>query len=89
MATYERLDYGSVDGCLIGGAATDKVGFYGTTPVVQPDATALTALATTVFSEAKTGIWGFGSSTAAKLFRTRINQLIADVQSLRLTGILD
>lgn len=35
MATYERLDYGSADGCLVGGAATDKVGFYGTTPATQ------------------------------------------------------
>lgn len=35
MATYERLDYGSDDGCQIGIAATDKVGFYGATPVAQ------------------------------------------------------
>lgn len=35
MASYERLDYGSADGCHIGGAATDKVGFYGATPVTQ------------------------------------------------------
>mgnify|MGYP001574391092 CR=1 FL=1 len=35
MATYERLDYGSPDGCQIGGASTDKVAFYGGTPVVQ------------------------------------------------------
>jgi hypothetical protein len=35
MATYERLDYGSPDGAQIGGAATDKVGFYGAVPVVQ------------------------------------------------------
>lgn len=35
MPTYERLDYGSADGCQIGGSATDKVGFYGKVPVVQ------------------------------------------------------
>lgn len=35
MATYERLDYGSTDGCQIGGAATDKIGFFGATPVVR------------------------------------------------------
>ncbi len=35
MASYERVDYGSNDGCQVGGAATDKVGFYGATPVVQ------------------------------------------------------
>lgn len=35
MAEYERLDYGSSDGAQIGGAATDKVGFYGAVPVTQ------------------------------------------------------
>lgn len=42
----ERLDYGSADGCNIGGAATDKVGLYGVTPVVQASAT--TAALTTI-----------------------------------------
>lgn len=31
----ERLDYGSPDGSNWGGAATDKIGVYGATPVVQ------------------------------------------------------
>ena len=35
MATYERVDYGSPDGCHIGGDSTDKVAFFGATPVVQ------------------------------------------------------
>lgn len=34
MATYERLDYGSPDGCQIGDS-TAKVAFYGRVPVVQ------------------------------------------------------
>lgn len=54
MATYERLDYGSPDGCLVGGAATDKVGFYGTTPVVQR-ATATTHTTTNVVTSASFG----------------------------------
>ena len=33
--TIERLDYGSDDGSRWGGAATDKLGMYGATPVVQ------------------------------------------------------
>ncbi len=41
----ERLDYGSPDGCNIGGSATDKFAFYGETPVVQ--GAAVTTLATT------------------------------------------
>jgi hypothetical protein len=48
MATYERLDYGSTDGCQIGGAATDKVGFFGATPVVQQTTVAAATDATTV-----------------------------------------
>jgi hypothetical protein len=40
LATYERLDYGSSDGSQIGGAAADKVGFYGAVPVVQRAASA-------------------------------------------------
>ena len=35
MATFERLDYGSPDGCQVGGATCDKLAFYGTTPVTQ------------------------------------------------------
>ena len=35
MPSYERLDYGSDDGCQVGGAATDKVAFYGSTPITQ------------------------------------------------------
>ena len=54
MATYERLDYGSPDGCLVGGAATDKVGFYGATPVVQR-ATAATHTTTAVVTSPSFG----------------------------------
>ena len=54
MATYERLDYGSPDGCKIGGAATDKIGFFGATPVVKPSVTwPNTGTATTTLNEAK------------------------------------
>jgi hypothetical protein len=35
MPTYERLDYGSDDGSQWGGASTDKLSFYGSTPQVQ------------------------------------------------------
>ena len=35
MATYERIDYGSDDGSQWGGASTDKLGFYGSVPVVR------------------------------------------------------
>jgi hypothetical protein len=52
MATYERLDYGSPDGALFGGSATDKIGFFGKTPVVQPAVIAAATDATTAISQA-------------------------------------
>lgn len=47
MATYERIDYGSPDGCQLGGASTDKIGFYGATPVVKPSVTQQATATTT------------------------------------------
>ena len=54
MATYERVDYGSPDGAQMGGAATDKIGFYGKVPVVQR-ATATTHTTTNVVTSASYG----------------------------------
>lgn len=54
MASYERVDYGSPDGAQLGGASTDKVGFFGATPVARPAVTAVaTATATTTLNETK------------------------------------
>lgn len=50
MASYERLDYGSPDGALMGGASTDKIGFYGTTPIVQRTAAIATSAVATASS---------------------------------------
>lgn len=49
MASYEQLTYNSPDGALMGNSATEKIGFYGTTPVVQR---ALAAQATSLLSTA-------------------------------------
>ena len=54
MATYENVDYGSTDGCIIGQTAAKKVGFYGATPVVQR-ATATTHTTTNVVTSASFG----------------------------------
>ena len=62
MASYERLDYGSPDGSQWGGATSDKVAFYGTTPVSQRAAAAqatsavATASATAVTTDVKAAI---------------------------------
>lgn len=54
MASYENVDYGSTDGCIIGATAANKVGFYGATPVVQR-ATATTHTTTNVVTSASFG----------------------------------
>ena len=46
MATYERLDYGSPDGSQWGTASTDKIAFYGSTPIVKPSVTQQTTATT-------------------------------------------
>lgn len=56
---------------------TDTV-YYGTTAPTAANSTAVTAIGTTTFSAAFTGMWAFASSTVAKLYRTRVNQLIVD-----------
>lgn len=62
MPTYERVDYGSPDGSQWGGASTDKIAFYGTTPIVQrsgaAQATSLvgTASSTAVATDVKAAI---------------------------------
>lgn len=32
---YEQVTYNSPDGAQMGASATEKIGFYGTTPIVQ------------------------------------------------------
>ncbi len=54
MPSYENIDYGSTDGCIIGKTAANKVGFYGATPVVQR-ATATTHTTTNVVTSASFG----------------------------------
>lgn len=51
---YEQAFYGSPDGAQVGGASTDKVGFYGATPITRPSVTwPNTGTATTTLNETK------------------------------------
>ena len=79
------------DGCGLGKTTSSKVGFYGTTPAVQPASasqavftvTAITALATTTLSAANTNVvHGFANETVANLYVTRIQQMQVDVEGL-------
>ncbi len=52
--SYEQVTYNSPDGAQVGKAATEKIGFYGKTPIVQPSVTwPNTGTATTTLNETK------------------------------------
>lgn len=51
---YEQVTYNASEGAQIGKSATDKIGFYGATPVVQR-ATASTHTTTNVVTSASFG----------------------------------
>jgi hypothetical protein len=51
---YEQVTYNSPAGAMIGSSATEKVGFFGTTPCDQPSVTwPNTGTATTTLNETK------------------------------------
>lgn len=54
MATYEYVCKEQDDGAYIGKAATSKVGFFGTTPAVQPSSASQAAVTTSVTTTATT-----------------------------------
>lgn len=76
MATIKQLSDGGPDGTQLGQSAADKVGFYGTAPVVQPAATAQS-------SGASTTITSVGSTSLTAADVTRINAAFARVEENR------
>lgn len=73
----QRLDYGQPDGCTIGGSATDKVGFYGVTPIVQRSGAAQAALTTALASVTATGGYAFALSTGFSTFLAQVEEMRA------------
>jgi hypothetical protein len=52
--SYENVTYNSPDGALVGSSATEKIGFFGKTPIVRPSVTwPNTGTATTTLNETK------------------------------------
>lgn len=79
------------DGTSLGQSTTDKISFYGVTPVAQRASasqtnytvTAVTALATTTISQVATsGKWAFANGTVAALYVARVKQMQVDIEGL-------
>mgnify|MGYP001606691123 CR=1 FL=1 len=56
MAQYERIGYGSPDGAQFGGSSSERIGFYGATPMSQ---TTLPQLSTGNIGDVSTWVSNF------------------------------
>jgi hypothetical protein len=71
---YEQVTYNSPDGAQIGKGSTEKLGFWGATPVVRRSGATQAAL--TVTATTTGGVFGFTSTT-------QFSALMAQVEELR------
>lgn len=87
----EYIGRNGSDGMSLGSGITEKISFYGVTPVVQPSSadqsnytiTATTALATATISQVGTsGKWAFASSTVAQAYVARVKQIQVDIEGV-------
>jgi hypothetical protein len=81
----KRITLSNLATAINGAAASNVVGFYGTTKVNQGTmtATALTAIGTTTISAGNAaGVWAWASSTEALAFVTRATQIQANLEDL-------
>lgn len=74
-------DYGASGVCL-GRAATDKIGFYGTTPIVRP--TVSNTAITTALITTTTNNYGFANTTQGTDLCTIVNQIRSALTNLGL-----
>jgi hypothetical protein len=76
MATYNHLSDGRPDGAMLGNSATDKVGFFGTTPADQRASATQAALTLTTATT---------SSPAGLVSVSGMQQLILQIEEIRAT----
>jgi len=72
--TAQQLSDGNGDGVCVGQSATDKVGFYGATPIVQRASADQAAVATT--APTNSSPYGYSQAQATAII-TLVNELRA------------
>ena len=83
MPTYENVGYNNPDGQTFGNSATEKISFYGKTPVVQ--AAAVTAVTTTGASST-TNAYGFTTAAQADAIVASLNAVITALANIGITA---
>lgn len=82
MAVKNLGDYGP-DGVNLGRSATDKIGFYGTTPVVQASTF---ATVTTTGTSSTTNAFGFTTAAQGDAIVTAVNAMITALENVGLAA---
>lgn len=81
--TIKQLSDGNPDGTVLGQSSTDKISFFGATPVVrQSNITAVTTTASTTTTLAA----GYTTTAQADAIVTAINSIITALDNLGLTA---
>lgn len=76
---YEQVTYNSPDGAQICLTSTDRMAFYGTTPVTKLS-TAVANISTTAFISTA-GIYGFNTSTEGLQVTASLSTIIVALKS--------
>lgn len=83
MASVEQVTYNSPDGATMGQSATEKISFYGKTPVVQ--AASVTSVTTTGASST-TNAYGFTTAAQADAVVASLNAVITALSNVGITA---
>jgi hypothetical protein len=81
MADYQQIGTKNPDGAYFGVSATDKIAFYGSTPIIQRSGATQGTFTTTTTQS--TG-WGFLTSTAADAAIALLTEIRATLVALGL-----
>jgi hypothetical protein len=86
MAGEKYLSDGRPAGVFLGQSSTDKIGFYGTTPIVQRSGSAQDAVSTTLGAVSSTAgaTYGFPTAAQADAHTTLLNECRAALVALGL-----
>lgn len=79
---YEQVTYNSPTGAQVGQSSTEKIGFFGATPVTKPANTLTTAAISALTTSAVCAM----STTQLQTLQTTVNGLVLSVQALGLNS---
>lgn len=80
---YEQVTYNSDDGAQVARTSTDKIGFWGATPVAQQAVATATQTTVTTTGATSTTPFGYTTSTQANDIITQLNAAKVDIAAIK------